>query len=114
MTSSYSTVQPLSPPLYTAACMHISKPLHCSHTRCSLHPVTLLPVHPRVQHPGMMPIPHAFNLLGWVAACGSLLGVAGLTYWTNTVMVQVGSSSASFMSSEGAALAAAAHEDMPC
>ncbi|WIA21170.1 hypothetical protein OEZ86_005042 [Tetradesmus obliquus] len=37
---------------------------------------------------GMMPIPHAFNLLGWVAACGSLLGVAGLTYWTNTVMVQ--------------------------
>jgi hypothetical protein len=39
----------------------------------------------------MMPIPHAFNLLGWVAASGSLVGVALLTYWTNTVMVQVGS-----------------------
>jgi hypothetical protein len=37
----------------------------------------------------MMPIPHAFNLLGWVAACGSLVGVALLTYWTNAVMVQV-------------------------
>jgi amino acid permease len=37
---------------------------------------------------GMMPIPHAFNLLGWVAACGMLIGVAAVTYWTNAVMVQ--------------------------
>jgi hypothetical protein len=38
----------------------------------------------------MMPIPYAFNLLGWSLGSAMLVGVALVSYWTMAVMVQVG------------------------
>lgn len=38
---------------------------------------------------GMMPIPYAFNLLGWSLGSAMLVGVALVSYWTMAVMVQV-------------------------
>lgn len=40
--------------------------------------------------PGMMPIPYAFNLLGWSLGSAMLVGVALVSYWTMAIMVQVG------------------------
>lgn len=37
----------------------------------------------------MMPIPYAFNLLGWSLGSAMLVGVALVSYWTMAVMVQV-------------------------
>ena len=37
----------------------------------------------------MMPIPYAFNLLGWSLGSAMLVGVALISYWTMAVMVQV-------------------------
>jgi amino acid permease len=37
----------------------------------------------------MMPIPYAFNLLGWSLGSAMLVGVALVSYWTMSVMVQV-------------------------
>lgn len=37
---------------------------------------------------GMMPIPYAFNLLGWSLGSAMLVGVALVSYWTMAVMVQ--------------------------
>lgn len=39
---------------------------------------------------GMMPIPYAFNLLGWVLGSAMLVSVALMTYWTKATMVEVG------------------------
>lgn len=59
--------------------------------------------------PGMMPIPYAFNLLGFGLGSAMLVGVALVSYWTMAIMVQVGGSWDNSLAAEGVGTGSVLH-----